>query len=107
MFPSRHLLAPQNQRNGIGIMGKPWTSPKDCLGWIGPAWNILELFGHVCYRLNSIDYDWVIEAWVKSAYVNQAIGGGGVCVAGGAEGQLLVEMVCVGLDMLKDVRGLQ
>jgi hypothetical protein len=49
----------------------------------------------------------VIGAWVKSAYVNQAIGGGGVCVAGGAEGQLLVEMVCVGLDMLKDVRGLE
>jgi len=25
----------------------------------------------------------------------------------GAEGQLLVEMECVGLDMLKDVRGLE
>lgn len=25
----------------------------------------------------------------------------------GAEGQLLVEMMCVALDMLKDVRGLE
>ena len=49
-------------------------------------WARLEYFGLVRTCLLSIDYDWVIETWVKSAYVNQAIGGDGVCVGGGLRG---------------------